>query len=197
MAEVSAAASPAARSRPAGWRGGLALLLAGLWLSCLWSLPTNPHAPVRFALSVEIALLLLVLALTASLRRGAAGRLLRYAAAAATTLVVALKAGELAIRSSLGRPLNPLLDLDLAPSMVHLLAGTLGTWRTGLLLVAAALALLAVFGLSVLAVGVAQRALAGARERALMLAAGFLLLAVFGLGRAAPEIGRASCRERV
>ena len=97
--------------------------------------------------------------------------------AAATTLVVALKAGELAIRSTLGRPLNPLLDLDLAPSLVHLLAGTLGAWRTGLLLAGAALALLLVLGLSVVAIGIAQRALAGPRPRALMLALGILLLA--------------------
>jgi hypothetical protein len=187
MAEVSAAASPAVRAR-AGWHGAFALLLAGLWLSCLWSLPTNPSAPVRFALSVEIALLLLLLALVAPLRSGLAGRMLRYAAAAATTLVVALKAGELVIRSSLGRPLNPLLDLDLAPSMVHLLAGTLGAWRTSLLLAGAALALLAVLGLSVVAIGIAQRRLAGPRPRALMLAVGFLLLAVFGLGQAAPHL---------
>ncbi len=108
--------------------------------------------------------------------------------AAATTLVVALKAGELAIRSTLGRPLNPLLDLDLAPSLVHLLAGTLGAWRTGLLLAGAALALLLVLGLSVVAIGIAQRALAGPRPRALMLALGILLLALFGLGQTAPRL---------
>ena len=186
MAEVSVAATPA--RAPAGWHGAPVLLLAGLWLSCLWSLPTDPHAPVRFALAVEIAIMLLLLALVVPLRSGLAGRLLRYALAVATTLVVALKAGELAIRSTLGRPLNPLLDLDLAPSLVHLLAGTLGAWRTGLLLAGAALALLLVLGLSVVAIGIAQRALAGPRPRALMLALGILLLGLFGLGQTAPRL---------
>jgi hypothetical protein len=187
MTEVSLAV-PAVPARSAGWHGPLAPLLAGLWLSCLWSLPTNPSAPVRFALSVEIAILLLLLALAAPLRNGLAGRALRYAVAAATTLVVALKAGELAIRSCLGRPLNPLLDLDLAPSLVHLLAGTFGGWLAGLVLAAGAVALLVIFGLSAVAIGVAQRSLAGPRPRALMLAVGILLLAAFGLGQAVPHL---------
>ncbi|HEX5079033.1 MAG TPA: hypothetical protein VFV80_07750, partial [Geminicoccaceae bacterium] len=122
MAQVSVAAAPL-RASAAGWRRGAALLLAALWLSCLWSLPTDPYAPLRFALSVEVTVLLLLLALLAPLREGMPGRLMRYAAAVATTLVLALKLGELAIRASLGRGLNPLLDLDLAPSLVRLLSG--------------------------------------------------------------------------
>jgi hypothetical protein len=185
MRQVSAAALPAVS---AGWRGGLTLLVAALWLSCLWSLPTNPHAPLRFALSLEIGVLLLLLALVAPLRRGTAACALRYAAAAATTMVVALKGAELVIRSSLGRPLNPLLDLDLAPSLLHLLSGTLGAWRAALLLAGAAVVLALVFALSAVAIGVAQRALDRPRPRALMLAVGILLLAIFGLGQAAPQL---------
>jgi hypothetical protein len=183
MQQVTLAASAAASAPPAGWRGVPALLLACLWLSCLWSLPTDPHAPLVFAFSVEIAILLLLLALIAPLRQGVLGRVLRYAAAAATTLVVALKLGELAIRASLGRGLNPLLDLDLAPSLVHLLSGTLGGLVAGLLLAGVALALLAAFALSVMAIGVAQRALDRPRPRALMLAIASLLLVWFGLGQ--------------
>jgi hypothetical protein len=185
MAQVSVAASPALRAPSAGWRGAPALLLAGLWLSCLWSLPTDPYAPLRFALSLEIGILLLLLALVAPLRSGVPGRVLRYAAAAATTLVVALKLGELAIRSSLGRPLNPLPDLELAPSLMDLLGGTLGGFTAALALAGAALAILAVFLLSLVAIGAAQRALARPRPRALMLAIGILLLVLFGLGQAA------------
>jgi hypothetical protein len=188
MALVSVAASPAVRAPSSAWRGAPALLLAGFWLSCLWSLPTDPYAPLRFALSVEIAILLLLLALVAPLRSGVPGRVVRYAAAAATTLVVALKLGELAVRSSLGRPLNPLLDLELAPSLVHLVGGTLGGFTAALLLAGAALALLVLFILSLVAVGAAQRTLARPRPRALMLAIGILLLVLFGLGRAAPHL---------
>ncbi|MGH6922026.1 MAG: hypothetical protein ACREJ0_30525, partial [Geminicoccaceae bacterium] len=188
MGQVTFAASAAVRAPSAGWRGAPTLLLAGLWLSCLWSLPTDPYAPVRFALSVEIAILLLLLALVRPLREGALGGVLRYAAAAATTLVVALKLGELAIRSSLGRPLNPLLDLDLAPSLVHLLRGALGGWLAGLMLAGAALALLLVFVLSLMAIGAAQHALARPHTRALMLGVGGLLLVMFGLGQAAPHL---------
>ena len=85
MTQVSVAASPAVRAPSAGWRGAPGLLLAGFWLSCLWSLPTDPYAPLRFALSVEIAMLLLLLALVAPLRSGLPGRVVRYATAAATT----------------------------------------------------------------------------------------------------------------
>jgi hypothetical protein len=185
---LSVAAYPAVQAPSAGWRGAPALLAAALWFSCLWSLPTDPYAPVRFAVSVEVAMLLLLLALVGPLRRGAPGRLVRYAAAAATTLVVALKLGELTIRSTLGRALNPLLDVDLAPSLLDLVSGTLGTFLCMVLLAGAALGLLAVFALSVMALGVAQRALARAGPRALMLGLGGLLLVMFGLGRAAPQL---------
>jgi hypothetical protein len=188
MTQASIAASPAVRAPSAAWRGAPGLLLAGLWLSCLWSLPTDAYAPLRFALSVEVALLLLFLALVAPLRSGVPGRVLRYAAAATTTLVVALKLGELAIRSSLGRPLNPLLDLELAPSLMDLLRGTLGGVTAALVLAGAAVAVLAVFLLSLVAIGAAQRALARPRPRAMMLAIGILLLVLFGLGQAAPHL---------
>ncbi|HEX5077867.1 MAG TPA: hypothetical protein VFV80_01875 [Geminicoccaceae bacterium] len=187
MTQVSVAAAPL-RASAAGWRGGAALLLAALWLSCLWSLPTNPYGPLRFALSLEVVALLLLLALVAPLRAGVPGRVLRYAAAAASTLVLALELGELAIRASLGRGLNPLLDLDLAPSLVRLLSGTLGPFLCALLLAGVGLALLAAFVLSVLAVGAAQRTLARRRLRVPTIALALLLLAAFGLGRAAPQL---------
>ena len=141
-----------------------------------------------FAFSVEIAVLLILLALASPLRRGIGGLLVRWTAVLATTLVVTLKSAELVIRSSLGRPLNPLLDLDLAPSLLHLLSGTLGPWRAWLLMAAGMLALAAVFALSLLAVGVAQRALAQARLRMLTVVVGALLLTAFGLGKTAPQL---------
>ncbi len=184
---MTCAISQAAPVRLAGWGGALALLVAGLWLSCLWGLPTNPYAPLRMALSVEVVLLVLLLALLAPLRSGALGRTLRYAGAAATTLVVVLELGDLGMRTSLGRPLNPLLDVDLASSVVNLLSGTLGGWRAALVLAGAVLGLLAVFALSALAIGVAQRVLAQPRTRSQMLAVGGALLALFALGQAGSQ----------
>ena len=64
-------------------------------------------------------LLLALLALVPPLCRGRAGRLLRYGVGLATALVVLLTVAELLIRASLARPLNPLLDLHLAASLVR------------------------------------------------------------------------------
>jgi hypothetical protein len=185
---VTSAASSVLPAAKASWRDALALLAAGLWLSCLWSLPTHPYAPLRMAFSVEMVILLLLLALVAPLRSGALGRALRYAGAAATTLVVVLKLSDLGMRTSLGRPLNPLLDVDLASSVVDLLTGTLGGWRATLVLAGAVLALLTVFVLSALAIGVAQRVLGQPGTRSLMLAAGGVLLALFAIGQAASQL---------
>jgi Sulfatase len=176
------------RSPLAGWRGGFALAVAAVWLSCLWSLPTRPQGPYPFAISLEVTILVLLLALVAPLRHGVPGRVLRYAAAAATTVMVALELGDLAIRSSLGRPLNPLLDLDLAPALVNLLSGILGGFPAVLVLVGAALAVLVVLMLCVVAIGVVQRALTRPRLRGATLALAGLLLAMFGLGHAAPQL---------
>ena len=51
---------------------------------------------------------------------------MRYGVGLATALVVLLSVAELLIRSTLARPLNPLLDLHLAAALARLLTGTLG-----------------------------------------------------------------------
>ncbi|MEM7022177.1 MAG: sulfatase [Pseudomonadota bacterium] len=185
---LGSSATSEARAARGGWRGVVALLIAALWLSCLWSLPTNPHAPPVFALSVEIAALLVLLALLAPLRHHVLGDVLRYTVAAATTLVVTLKLGELVIRASLGRPLNPLLDMSLAPSLVHLLSGMLGPALSALAFAASAAALGLVFVISVRAVGAIQRVLDRPRIGMATVAIAGLMVASYGLRQLAPQL---------
>ncbi len=169
-----------------GWRGALALALAALWLSCLWSLPTDPYAPLVLGISLEVVLLLAALALIAPLRHGVLGAVVRYVAAAATSLVVVLKLGDLTMRMSLGRPLNPLLDLDLAPSLVDLLSGTLGPVTATVVLAGVGIMLVLIFALSVLAVSVAQRVLVRRPPAVATVVLASLLVAMFGLRHEVP-----------
>jgi hypothetical protein len=116
------------------------------------------------------------------------GRVVRYAVAAATSLVAVLTLGDLAIRSSLGRPLNALLDLDLLPSLVRLLRGSLGDGPAALVMVGLILAAIALFVLTLLAVRAAQRALAESWLRSVVLVGALALIVVFGLQHAAPQL---------
>jgi hypothetical protein len=131
---AGAAAAPA-RSQTA-WRGGAAWLLAAFaWLCLVWNLPVEAAglAPRRLSVAFEIVLLFALLALAPALRRGRTGLAVAWAVGLATALVLVLQLADLAIRTSLARPLNPLLDFHLAPSLVHLLTGTLGGalgWRS-------------------------------------------------------------------
>ena len=121
-------AGAAAPARAGAARGGGAGR-GGPVLSLLWSLPAEPAALTPGAFLVvagEIVLLLALLALVPPLCRGRAGRLVRYGFGFATALAVLLTVADLLIRASLARPLNPLLDLQLAASLASLLTGTLG-----------------------------------------------------------------------
>ena len=157
---AGAAAAPA-RSQ-AAWRGGAAWLLAAFaWLCLVWNLPVEAAglAPRRLAVAFEIVLLFALLALAPALRRGRTGLAVAWAVGLATALVLVLQLADLAIRTSLARPLNPLLDLHLAPSLVHLLTGTLGGALGWLALGGLAALPPLAFGLTVAAVRIAQRAL--------------------------------------
>jgi hypothetical protein len=185
-------ASEASGAAVAPWRlsrTALGLIAALLWLSVLWNLPTSSsrlHDVAAF--SLEIAALLALLALMAPLRSGITGRVVRYVVAAATSLVALLTLGDLAIRSSLGRPLNALLDLDLLPSLVRLLRGSLGDGLATLAIGGLILAGSALFVLTLLATGAAQQALAEPRLRSVALAGALALIAVFGIQHAAPQL---------
>ncbi len=156
--------------QPGAARGGrpLGLVLALAWLSAVWNLPVelaDLKASALLALAGEIALLFGVLALVAPLRRGRSGRALAWAVGLATAAVALLKIAELVIRSSLGRPFNPVLDLPLAASLMHLLIGTLGGVLGWLALASLALVPIAVLFVTVRAVRMAQAVLEEARWR--------------------------------
>jgi hypothetical protein len=163
----------------------LALAGAFAWLSLLWALPVEPCELgfARFApLALEVAALFALLALFPPLRRGGWGRGLRWLVSGATALIALLKLAELVIRSSLGRPLDPLLDLALVPSLMHLLAGTLGGVLGWLALAGLSAIPIGVFLVSLVAVRAAQR---GLEERGARLAtlAGATAVALLLLGQ--------------
>lgn len=169
-----------------------ALLLAGalIWLSVLWNLPIE-LADVRpatlLALSAEAVALLALIALVGPLRAGGGGRIARLTIGLATTLVVVLQLAELIIRTSLGRPLNPLLDVHLAPSLVHLLTGTLGG-VTGWLALAGLIALpVAIMVISVWLLHRAQRVLRHRGWRAATIAGAVFAGGLLLLQEAAPQ----------
>jgi hypothetical protein len=121
-----------AASRSAGpsyWRAGLTLVLTFTGLSLLWNVPTAFAGfawPLAAAASLEVAVVFALLALIPWLRAGRLGALAAVAVAVATALVVTLKLGDLVMRESLARPLNPLLDVHLARSLVDFVTETLG-----------------------------------------------------------------------
>jgi hypothetical protein len=173
-------------------RTTVGLIAAIVWLSALWNLPaSSDRLHDVAAVSLEVTALLGLLALMAPLRSGMVGRAVRYVVAVATSLVAVLTWGDLAIRSSLGRPLNALLDLDLLPSLVRLLRGALGDGLAALVIVGLILAGIALFALTLLAVGAAQRALAEPRLRNVVLAGALALIALFGLQHAVPQLSMA------
>jgi hypothetical protein len=149
-------------------RRPLWLVAAFVWLSLVWNLPVAPEdLDVAGLLGVagEIVLLFGLLALVTPLRRGRSGQLVAHGVALATAIVLALSLAEIVIRASLARPLNPWLDLHLAPALVHLLAGTLGG-ALGWLALAGLLALpILAFLVTLKAVGATQRALQHRRWR--------------------------------
>jgi hypothetical protein len=163
----------------------LALAGAFIWLSLLWALPVEPselHLARLAPIALEIAALFALLALIQPLRRGWSGRGLGWLVSGATALIVLLKLAELVIRSSLGRPLDPLLDLDLVPSIMRLLTGTLGGALGWLALAGLSAIPIIVFLISLVAVRTAQRGLEQ-RDARLATLAGAAVVALLLLGQ--------------
>jgi Sulfatase len=167
MRGAAEAVHGSARVTPAR-RRLLWLVAAFVWLSLLWNLPVAPDelaAAGLLGVAGEIVCLFGLLALVRPLRRGRSGTLVAHGVALATTIVLTLTLAELAIRATLARPLNPWLDLHLAPSLIHLLIGTLGG-AFGWLALAGLLALpIVVFLVTLKAARAAQRVLQHRRWR--------------------------------
>ncbi|HSA81615.1 MAG TPA: sulfatase-like hydrolase/transferase [Geminicoccaceae bacterium] len=146
----------------------LRLVAAFLWLSLLWNLPVAPaelNAASLLGIAGEIVVLFGLLALLPPFRQGRSGALVAYGVALATAIVLALALAELVIRASLARPLNPWLDLHLAPALVHLLSGTLGGALGWLALVALAALPVVAFLVTLKAARAAQQVLKHRRWR--------------------------------
>ena len=190
MSASAGTAPDAAQRLAAGWRRGLGALLAFLWLSALWNLPVQvghfgPRALGSIAL--EVVVLTGLLALLPWSRHGRAAAVLRWIFALASVLIVALKSAELLIRSSLARPLNPIADIQLAPSVVHLLTGALGDLWGWLALAGGVLGLIVAFVVSALAVRQLQLALDRRTIRRTALALAGALACLWVVERTVPE----------
>ncbi len=157
------------------------------WSGTCRSSSADLGAGALLALAGEVALLFGALALIAPLREGRIGRIVAWAVAAATALVALLKLAELVIRASLARPLNPLLDLQLASALMHLLTGTLGSILGWLALAGLALIPVLVLLVSVRAVRVTQRVLAERRWRRATLGVATLALVLMVAEQLAPQ----------
>ena len=107
--------------------------------------------------------------------------------ALATTLVVASKIAELTMRESLARPFNPLLDVHLAKSLVHLLTETLGGLLGWLCIAGLALLPFLVFAGAWTALRATQRALMRPFARHATLAASAVLISLFAVQQMAPQ----------
>ncbi len=128
-----------------------------------------------------------LLALVPQLRTGWAGRLAAGLVALATTLIVASKVAELAFRESLARPFNPLLDVHLVKSLVHLLSETLGGVLGWLCIAGLALLPFLVFAGAWTALRAAQRALTRPFARHATLAVSAVLISLFAVQEMAPQ----------
>jgi hypothetical protein len=183
------AAAGGARRGP-WWQPALTLVVVFIGLSLLWNLPVAFSGfgwPWLRAAALEVTLTFALLALVPPLRAGWPGRLAVGLMALATTLVVGSKIAELALRESLGRPLNPLLDLQLASSLVDLLTETLGGVLGWLSIAGLALLPFLVFAGTWAALRATQRALERRLARNATLAASAALIVVFALQQTAPQ----------
>ena len=187
---TEAAEGEVARS-PGSWtRSPLVLVTAFVVLSLLWNLPVRFSgfaSPWLAAAALEVTVVFALLALVPPLRAGVLGQLVAAAVALATMLVVVLKAAELVIQESLARPLNPVLDVHLARSLVHLLTDTLGGLLGWLCLAALVLLIALVFAGSFAAVRGAQRALGSTFARHITSAACAALIGLFAVQQILPQ----------
>jgi hypothetical protein len=171
-------------------RSAVALVMAFVLLSLLWNLPVRLSG---FAWSwvaapaLEVAAVFVLLALVPSLRTGRLGQMVAAAVAVSTALLVALKVGDLGIHESLGRPLNPVLDVHLARSLVDLLTEALGGLLGWLAMATLAVIPLLVFVASFAAMRAAQGALALPFARRATAAVCATLIGLFAVQQALPQ----------
>jgi hypothetical protein len=170
----------------------LALVLAAAFvgLSLLWNLPVAFSGfgwPWLATAALEVTLVFAPLALVPQLRTGWPGQLVAALMALATTLVVASKVAELAFRESLARPFNPLLDVHLVKSLVHLLTETLGDGLGWLCIAGLALLPFLVCAGAWAALRAVQRALTRPFARYATLAGSAVLISLFATQEMAPQ----------
>ena len=161
-AEAARAGRWPAPRRGSPLKPALALATAFIGLSLLWNLPIAFSGfgwPWLATAALEVALAFALLALAPRLRAGWPGRLAAGLLALLTTLVVASKLAELVMRETLARPLNPLVDVQLARSLVDLLTEALGGVLGWLCIAGLAIAALALCALVWAAVRATQWAL--------------------------------------
>ena len=184
------AAETTARRRKPWIRPAVTLGIAFAALSLLWNLPVALSGfgwPWTATAALEVTALFALLALVPPLRTGRVGWLAASLVALATTLVVVSKLAELIMRESLARPLNPLLDVHLAKSLVHLLTETLGSLLGWLCIAGLTLVPLLVFAGAWVAARGTQRALEQRSARHATLAACAILIGLFAVQQMAPQ----------
>jgi hypothetical protein len=187
---TEAAVNEIARSPASRTKSALVLITAFVALSLLWNLPVRLSefaSPWLAAAALEVTIVFALLALLPPLRAGWPGRIVAAAVALATALVVVLKAADLVMYESLARSLNPVLDVRLAKSVVHLLTETLGILLGWLCLAGLALIPALVFAGSFVAVRGVQRALDRRFVRRTTLSACAALIGLFALQQLLPQ----------
>lgn len=172
------------RTAPLKLALGLFALNAGLTFQNRW-----PTVGVRWVpeISVELAALLLVLALIAA-RRGAPGRLARDALVAGYVVFVLGRYVDVTAPALLGRAVNLYWDLGHAHRVAAMFADSVPGWRLWL---AASMLLAGSVALSLLArwaFGAVLSALARASGRRGLAALALSVLALYGAGRASPRL---------
>jgi phosphatidylglycerophosphate synthase len=161
-------------------------------LSHLWTLPLayKAYAWSHLAtVSLEVTAIVALLAMMPRLRHGRAAVVTAAVLAVATMIVTTLRVAELGFQESLGRALNPVLDIYLLDSLALLLTETLGTPLGQLSVAVLALAPLLVGAVAFIAVRASQRALEVRVVRFGTLAAAIGLAGVFVAHRAAGAEG--------
>lgn len=104
----------------------LSAVAAAAFLHLLLVLPELPAEltpAALLALPLELPMILLLLL---AMGDGRAGHTLRVAITLLLTSITLLKLADLAMRSALGRPFNPVADLPLIDASVRLIAGAIG-----------------------------------------------------------------------
>jgi phosphatidylglycerophosphate synthase len=143
-------------------KSGAIVAVAFCVLSQLWSVPLALRGLTWSQLataSLEVTAVFVLFALLPGSRRGRPAVVIAAFLAAATMLVTTLRIAELGFQESLGRPLNPMLDVYLLDSVAQLLTEWLGTPFGQLAVAALVLAPLLLGAMAFIAIRASQRAL--------------------------------------